>query len=223
MSHTINIPMTDTFYDELEDSFVDNDKMTSHQFVFSILRNVCKDAKAGKLNKSCSINVMKDGKMAQDMVRLKDVNLSMYTLLSDPAWKPKELKEEADGEVKFWEHKVTDKTFEYLTLYGQMTKIRYDRHNESFDKHEAAKMAEIHKRCDESASEDEKKILSKQMEADEKTFATAKENREKLIPTCLEHAVYGAVYPQLHNEVMKNMDRELDKEFEEMYPKTTKA
>jgi hypothetical protein len=215
MPHTLTIPLTDTFYDEVEDSFIDK-KIDSHQFIWELIKGMCKDAKAGKLNKSCSINLVdeKTGQIKPEFVKMKDVDLKKYTLPSDPTWLPKDMERK---DVRNWEHKVTDKTMEYIQLYCQFVGIRFEKYNESVMKVEQGKVEKL-KQALANATDETRPSIQKSIDEAAKRFEELEKSNAANLPKCIEHCVYNQTYPQLHQEVIKNMDSEFDKENEEMYP-----
>jgi len=218
MPHTLRIPLTNDFYEELEDAFIDK-PITVQKFVFGLIKGMCKDAKAGKLNKSCSINVIKNGSVQQDFVKLKDVNLADYTLPVDPEWLPKDLEKQ---DARNWEHQITDKTMEYLNLYCQFVGLRFQSYNDSVEKIAADKIQKLKEEL-ATSPENAKETIQKQIEIEQKMFDEGKEKTQEALPKSIEECVYTQIYPKLHQEVMQNMDTEFDKEFEEMYPPPKKV
>ena len=127
MAHKVIIPLTDDFYEEVEDAFIDK-PITAQKFIFDLIKIMCKDAKAGKLNKSCSVNIIENGSIKNDFVKLKEVNLEDYKLPSNPEWLPKDMDKDS---VRLWEHNVTDKTMEYIELFCKFVGLRFKRYTES--------------------------------------------------------------------------------------------
>lgn len=205
--HTIiKIPMPDSIFDELDDAFVDDPKITAHDFVWLQVRALCKDAKLGKLNKTCNVNVMKDGMQAQEQIKLRGYKLPEAP--SDAKWIPPNMEKD---EVKYFEHKVTDKTFEYLKLYCSFAILRHTEYADSIEEDNNRKIAELEAKKD-------------------KNVAEIKENYGKAIvkfreaaPKCFEEILFNSVYPHIHKKVTENIEVEFDKENEEMYPKEKAA
>ena len=137
MSTKLQIPMLDTFYEELDDAFID-EKQTAHEFIWEQLRGLCRDAKMGKLQKSCVVNVMKNGQPTQEVIKLR--GLELKELASDPSWKPDKV--EAD-EIKFFEHSVTDKTLKYLQLFASFSLLRHEKYGESIVNENKEKLAKL--------------------------------------------------------------------------------
>lgn len=220
MPQTLTIALTDTFYDEVEDAFIDKPQ-DAHQFIWGLIKGMCKDAKAGKLNKSCSVNLLDEitGQVKPEFVKLKDLDLTKYDLPSDPNWLPKDMEKK---DVRNWEHKVTDKTMEYIKLYCQFVGIRFERYNESVMNVEQAKVDKL-KESLEKTAEENKPHLQTAIDEAVKRFEEMQKSNEENLPKCIEHCVYNQIYPQLHQEVLKNMDAEFDKENEEMYPQKKKV
>jgi len=220
MPQTMTIPLTDTFYDEVEDSFIDK-PVDAHQFIWGLIKGMCKDAKAGKLNKSCSVNLLDEitGQVKPEFVKLTDIDLKKYDMVSDPNWLPKDMEKK---DVRNWEHKVTDKTMEYVKLYCQFVGIRFERYNGSVMKIEQGKIDKLKEQL-EKTPEEQKPLLQNAVVEAEKRYAELQKNNEDNLPKCIEHCVYNQIYPQLHQEVLKNMDAEFDKENEEMYPQKKKV
>ncbi len=213
MAHKLTIPLTGDFYDEVDDAFIDK-PISAQRFIFGLVKNMCKDAKAGKLNKTCSYNIIENGKLKQDFIKLKEVDLAKYKLVSDPNWLPKDFEKD---DVKVWEHSVTDKTMEYVELYCQMVGLRFQKYNESVEKSANEKIDKLKEEID-SAPEEKKDTLQRILDEEVENAKKVKEKSVEEIPKCIEQCVYNQIYPQLHQEVMKNMDVEFDKEFEESYP-----
>lgn len=219
MPTTLKIPLTDTFFDEVEDAFIDK-PITAQKFIFGLIKTMCKDAKAGKLNRTCSVNLIKEGQVVQEFVKLKDVNLEDYTLQSDPNWLPK------DGEkehTRYWEHMVTDKTMEYISMYCQYVGLRFERYNASVEKEGEERIAKLEVELkkdlgDVKAPEEITKNIQEQLVSTKKRIEEDKIKTEESTPKCIEHCIFTQIYPKLHAEVMKNLDTEFDKEYEEMYP-----
>lgn len=202
----IKIPMSDTIFDELDDAFIDQ-KESAHDFVWGLIRTICRDSKMGKLNKACTIMIVKDGQQVQDQVKLKGYELEQITENSE--WLPKHLSKE---DVKYFEHKVTDRTMEYLRLYGSFAILRHDKLADSLEEEDNKKIAEMIKN---KVSDD---LLN-----DAKTnFAEANKKFRESKASCIEEAIFNEIYRHIHKMVMDNVDREFDKENESLYPKEEK-
>jgi len=205
MEHEIiKIPMPDSIFDELEDAYIDNEKETSHDFVWGLIRGLCRDAKLGKLNKTCTVNTIKNGATVQDQIKLRGFELQEAE--SNPEWIPEKLERD---EIKYFEHKVTDKTMEYLKLFCSFAILRHTKYSDALQEDNERKLAQM--------------IENKATDAQIKD---AKENFDQTItkfrdatPKYLQEILYNAVYPQIHRKVTENVDKEFDKENEEMYPK----
>ena len=204
MSSTVlKIPLEKEFAEELEDAFIDK-KDSAHDFVWLEIKALCKDAKLGKLSKSCVYNSIRNGQPTQDSVKLKEVTLK--ELPSDPTWIPDNFNKE---DVTFFEHKITETTKKYLELYGSFNILRHEQY------------------CQALVDDQEKTITKmEQNGADPNLIADAKEalvelksKFEENAPVCLEQAIFVAIYPKLLQEVTANIDKEFDKENEQMYPK----
>ncbi len=219
MPFTISIPLTDTFFDEVEDAFIDK-PIDAQRFIFDLVKSMCKDAKAGKLNRSCSVNIIENGQIKQEFVKLTEVNLADFTLESDPTWLPKDLDKQ---NARNWEHKVTDKTMEYIRMYCQFVGLRFKKYNESTRK---AGQDRIDKLTKELATAPEtgqknKATLQEQIGVETKAMEEANKKAEETVPKNIEECIYSQIYPKLHKQVMDNLDQEFDKEFQEMYPAKT--
>ncbi len=228
MPFTISIPLTDTFYDEVEDAFIDK-PIDAQKFIFDLVKTMCKDAKAGKLNKSCSVNTIENGQVKQGFEKLSEVNLDEFTLESDPSWLPKDLDPKG---VRKWEHKVTDKTMEYLRMYCQFVGLRFKKYNESILKEGQERVDKLKKELetapetlpsppDPKGARATKEMIQKQIETEQKLLDDQSKKAQESVPKNIEEAIYGQVYPKLHKTVMDNLDQEFDKEFQEMYPSKT--
>lgn len=203
--------MLDTFYEELDDAFID-EKESAHDFIWGQLKKLCRDAKMGKLQKSCVVNTIKDGKQQQETLKLR--GLELIEVPSNPAWIPEKLEA---SDLKYFEHSVTDKTMEYLKLYASFSVLRHDKYGDSLVEDQKKKVAELMlNKADQKIIDDAKK-----------TMEDTQENFKKGRPECIEQILYTALYQPISQKVLANVDRELDKENEELYPKekpsTTKA
>ncbi len=228
MPFTIKIPLTDTFYDEVEDAFIDK-PIDAQKFIFDLVKSMCKDAKAGKLNRTCSINIIENGQVKQEFAKLSEVNLNEFILESDPNWLPKDLDKST---VRYWEHKVTDKTMEYLRMYCQFVGLRFKKYNDSILKGGQERVDKLKKELttapetlpsppDPKGARATKKMIQDQIVTETKLLDDQTKKAEASVPKNIEEAVYGQIYPKLHKSVMDNLDQEFDKEFQQMYPSKT--
>jgi hypothetical protein len=203
MSHTLKIPMTKEFLNELDDTFVDQQK-SAHRFIFELITGLCRDAKNCKLAKNTPVNRWVDKKRIQETVKFKDIKLDDYTLPSDPDWLPKDTDVE---DMTSFNLKVRDKTMEYLKLHGQILLLRIKEYHNSTNKHEESILDDLRK----SGTVEEG--IKKQEEQNQ----TSKELRESQIPKCLEQAIYSQIFPTISQTVDKNIDKEFMAEFDEEY------
>lgn len=201
--HILKIPMTDTIFDELDDAYID-EKQTAHDFVWGLIRHLCKDAKLGTLNKVCQINIIKDGAASTDSVKLK--GLTLDEIPSNSNWIPRNMELE---DIKYFEHSISDKTLKYLKVYASFTNLRHVRYAESLDEDNARKIQNM---------ENEK--TSPELIAEAKSgFEKASEKFREAMPKCIEEVIFNAVYPSIHRKVTENVEKMFDKENEEFYPK----
>ncbi len=205
--HILKIPMTKDVFDELDDAFIDKNE-TSHDFVWKIIRNLCKDAKIGKLNKICTVNTIKDGKQIQEQVKLKRIKLD--EIKNTPNWIPENMEKE---DMTYFEHKITDKTLEYLKLFASFTVLRHKKYVESLQKENTKRIEKMlaDKNTDQKVTKDAEKSFNEEIDRFTKT-----------LPSCLEEVVFNSVYPSIQLEVNKNIEDSFNKENEEMYPKEVK-
>lgn len=203
MSQIFKIPMTKEFLEELEDTYVDQEK-SAHRFIFELITNLCRDAKNCKLSKSTPVNRWKNKQRVQEVVKFKDIKLGEYTLPSNPKWLPKDTDAE---DMTFFELKLRDKTWEYLILHGQVLTIRVKEYNESTTKHEATILQGL--RDNGTAKEGIKN--------QEEQNQTALEKRVEQIPKCIEQAVFEQIFPQIHQAVQRNIDQVFNAEFDAEY------
>lgn len=212
MTHEISIPMTREMYDELDDAFIDDDKVEdARQFVWQLIRGLCRDAKLGKMAKSCSYQAMNSaGSFEQKTEKLKDI--SETALPSDPAWLPEQLEGE---EVSRWTHKVSDRTWEYLELFSKFASFRQARFEASMVQYEEQVLKDLREEAEKSRTSASKRAVDDHIKASGK----ARVEREKQAPRCIEQAVYVSIWQQLFNRVAQNVDAMFDKENEELYPK----
>ncbi len=200
--------MTHEFLDEFEDTYVDQPK-SAHKFVFELITNLCRDAKNCKLAKSTPVNRWIDKQRKQETVKFKDINLEDFTLPSNPDWLPKD----SDAEdMSSFDLKLRDKTWEYLTLHGQILLIRVKEYNASSVLHEAEILQDLR---DKDTSEEG--IASQEKQNEE-----AQKKREESLPTCIEEAVYQQIFNQLFQAVGQNIDKEFNAEFDEEYKEDEK-
>ena len=205
--------MNSDILDELEDAFIDQ-KDDSHFFVWTLIRGLCKDAKMGKLNKTCVYNEMgPNGQPKKDSIKLKGIKV--VELPSNPNWLPPKMEA---SDVGFYEHKVTDKTWEYLTLYSSFMLLRHQKWAESIEKFHEESIRLTEERLEKETSVEAKVQMRQGLEQMKKQFAEERENLEKDEPTCMEQAIFNSIYPAIYQQVTLNIDKALDKENEEMYP-----
>jgi len=213
MPKVLQIPMNADILDELEEAFIDQ-KEDSHSFIWGLIRGLCRDAKMGKLNKACIISkVGLDRQLIKDSVKLKDEELK--TLPSNTNWLPPKIDRE---DVAYYEHQVTDKTWKYLELYATFTELRHRKYSESVDKADEAEIKEMVARLENETSIEGKVNQRTALDGAKKRFAEEMKTRAEEVPTCIEQAVFNSVYGQIYQHVVGNIDKELDKENEEMYP-----
>ncbi len=203
MSQILKIPMTKEFLDELEDTYVDQQK-SAHRFVFELITSLCRDAKICKLAKSTPVNRWKNKARVQENIKFKDIKLDDYTLPSNPNWLPKDMDVE---DMTSFDLKLKDKTMEYLKLHGQILSIRVSEYNKSTTIHEEGILQDL--RDNGTATEGVKK--------QEEQNQSAQERRDSQTPKCLEQAVYEQIFPQIHQAVERNIDQEFNAEFDEEY------
>lgn len=214
MSPVIKIPLPVGFYDEVDECFVDKDE-SAQKFVWRAVKDMVKDAKSAKMTNSCNVRKMKGDQMVSDSVSLTEYDLKDYVLAENPEWIPKDLEKD---NVKHWEHQVTERSYDYIKKFGQITMLRFAVFNESTDKILEEKISKAQEKYD-SAPEEQKESLLAVLNQEKEKQKTSKTNREEEVPTCLEQCIYNQVYPALHKKIIENMDLELDKEFEQVYPK----
>lgn len=206
MTNIVKIPMLDTMFDELDDAFID-EKEDAHQFVWGKIRELCRDAKLGKLNKTCTTNIIKDGVQEQEHVKLKGLKLENLPYNSE--WIPPNMDKE---DIKYFEHKITDKTKEYLELFARFEYLRHSKYEESV-------ILENQNKLDQMI---EAKTNEKVLEDAKKNFEKSAEKFKKARPKCMEEVLYNRIFPSIHSKVNENIGKEFDKENEEMYPKEEK-
>lgn len=207
MSNILRIPMPDSIYDELDDAFID-EKDTAQKFIWEQIRALCRDAKVGKLNKVCTVNVIKDGVPATENLKLREFELAQVS--HDPSWLPPDMDA---TEVKYYEHKITDKTLEYLRMYCSFTLLRHNKYADSIEEDNTKRLKKII----------ETKPEQKLIEDAKENFAKTVDRFRDATPKCLEEIVFNGVYRAIHAKIVENIDREFDKENEEMYPTEDKS
>lgn len=209
--------MTEEFYDEIEETFVDKD-IEAHKFIFQQVKNMVKDAKTSKLTNSAAVRRLENGQMVNDTIKLKDYDLKKYELPSDPNWIPDELKGET---VKHWIHKTTDKSFQYIKLYAQIVAIRFEFFNKSATENSNERIQEAQKRYDDAPAP-QKEAFLRALEQEKKSAQAQEKKREEDTPKYFEQVIYNHIFTPLQKKVVENMDSELDKEFEQVYPSPKK-
>lgn len=199
----LKIPILDTVFKGLEEAFV-GEEQNSHDFVWKEISTLLKDARAGKITKSCMINIIKNGKQESESVRLKEISLQFVP--SNPKWIPENMD---STEVKYLEHKFTETELDFLRLAASFNVFRHQKFGESL-KQENQRMVDdmISKNAKPELIEDAKAQSKKTMELFEKGR-----------PKCLEQVVYNAVYPAIYKKVMEDLDNVIQKEHEQIYPK----
>lgn len=202
-AQVLKIPMTAEFLDELEDTFVDQQK-SIHRFIFELITGLCRDAKLCKLAKSTPVNRWVNGKREKEFVKFKDIKFDNYTLPFDPKWLPKDTDAE---DMTSFDLKLRDKTVEYLKLHGQILSLRIQEYNQSTDIHENQILADLKRN-----GTDEKGL-----KAQEDQNKSAKEKRDNSVPSCIEQAVFEQLFPQIHQTVSRNVDEVFNSEFDEVY------
>ena len=199
MSHLLKIPFDKEFLSELEDAFIDKDE-TASDFVWKEIRKLCKDAKLGKLNKTCVVNILQNGKQISETVKLKDITLE--EIASDPKWIPN-LHEKQD--IAHYEHSVTDTTMKYLKLFASFSVLRQQKWSESVMQ-ENDKMLQRMKEDPKT----EQNIIDDAIEA----FKKNQKILDDAKPRCLEDAIYSSISNSLYKHVSDNIDTMFDKENE---------
>lgn len=192
---------------ELEDCFIDIPNMDARKFVFDNLKYACQDAKRSIRNKITPVNQrQEDGSTKQVEYSLKDVDLENYTIDSNPEWIPKGMDKD---DYKPIELKLGDRTMDYLRKFGQLTIIRHEQFNEAEEKYlEKTKQSMI----DSKAPEENIKQWEKAQDIQRK-------KRLDEVPTCLEQALFIAVWPIIQQKLEQSDTLVFDKEYNEQYPK----
>ncbi len=207
MSQILRIPFDKEFLSELEDAFIGKDEDAS-DFIWREIRRLCKDAKIGKLNKVCVVNILQDGKQISETLKLKDVTLEETT--SDPEWIPN-LHEKED--VTHYEHSITETTMNYLKLFGSFTILRHEKWAKSIIKENDKMLQRMRK-----DPKTEQTVIDDAIEA----FNKNKQMLDDAKPKCLEDAIYSSIFSNLYKHVSDNIDTMLDKENEAANPKEEK-
>lgn len=199
MPRTLRIPLSPEAADELEDAFIDDEKTDSHQFVWQQIRALCRDAKMTRLSHTLQYHEMgADGKLISKSEKL---NLDDIPKLPNaPDWKPDSL---GDADVRYFEHMVTDRTWEYLVLFAALAARRQRKYVESLARLDEKRLAELD---------------GKDRDRFAKVVAENREHRVKTIPRNIEEVVYMSLEKPITDMITANIDRLLDKENEQMYP-----
>ena len=216
MSHLIKIPFTEEVYEQLDEVFAGEDE-DLNKFIFDIVKAKCKDAKTGIFNKKIAFNKYRadSPQPVPEFVKLKECKLENYELPFNPSWLP----EEVEGEnVKYWEHKLTDKTYHFLQEFAKMTMFRIEKFHASITEFNEHEIENLNAEMKEAKDNKEKRTIEDKLKLLKADFEEFKKNKEEAIPVCFEQVIYNEVYPQVQQRLFANMDAEFDKEFEEVYP-----
>lgn len=199
MSDKLRIPMLKDFFEELEDAFIDQ-KESAHDFIWGKMRELCADAKLGKLNRSCTYNTIENGAPKQEIQKLR--GLELEELPSNPNWLAQNMQDE---EVQYFEHSVTDKTMEYLKLFASFAILRHEKFGEAIEAENEKALAKL----------TDPKVIEETIEKQKEAMKSYYESR----PTCVEEAVFNSIFPAIYKHVAENVGKMFDKENEELYPK----
>jgi len=209
---TLKIPLSKEIHDELDDAFIDDEKTEdARSFIWGLLRNLCRDAKIGKMSKTCAYSVVDGtGQLQQKTIKTREIKYK--PLPSDPTGIPPDLK---DDTIKPWVHKVTDKTWEYLQLFTVYAQLRHNKFVDSAVRRDSDRLKELQDEYEHSKTPSNKQRVDDHREA----MKEAAEGREKDKPKCIEQVIYAAIYQPLFQKLTENIDKEFDSENDEMYKK----
>ena len=121
----LKIPILDTVFKGLEEAFVGAEQ-NSHDFVWKEISTILKDERERGINKSCMINIIKNGKQESESVRLKEISLENVSRY--PKWIPDNMD---SSEIRYLEHKFTETEMKFLTMATSYNVFRHQKFGES--------------------------------------------------------------------------------------------
>ncbi len=127
MTKEIKIFMTKDFYEEVLYQF--EEKADLRKLVFGYLKPLAKQGKLVKLNSSIQARVMKDGQMTMKEMDLKDIDLEITAVASDPAWIPESTGEE--GQI--YKQSISQGFYDDLVYFGKVFCARLKIYNDTLD------------------------------------------------------------------------------------------
>lgn len=130
MTQTIKLFLPNEFHEELLYQYEGKDA-DLRKLVFGFLTPMGKQGKMVILNKMVQVRVWKDGKMAMEEVKLKDINLEKTAVGADDKWIPEKVTNE---EIKTYSLSVSDRLFDDLQMFAKVFCARLDIWNKSLDK-----------------------------------------------------------------------------------------
>jgi len=210
MSTTIGIPMNEETRIALEDCLIDTPNMDARKFIFNSIKQACQDAKRSIRNKVTPINKrQEDGMMKQEEFSLKGIDLTKYTLPSDPNWLPKNLDAEDSKPIEL---KLGDNTMGYIKNYGQIVGVRHEEYNKAEESYLEKTKADMIKA---NAPEDNIKGWEKAQESIRKT-------RLESVPKCIEECLFVSIWPIIQQKIDLSDGLIFDKEYDEIYAEKPK-
>ena len=201
----LKIPISKLLDQEIKDNFDTPQKLKDlRKILIGEISMICTNSSKMIFNETipCEIDSASNltRKIITKNVPLSEFDLEQYLendLKEDPTWVPKSLK---GMEIKYFEIKIRNKTYEKLKVGGQLLCARMEKFAESL------KMSDEEK---EKLNDDQKKI-----------FEEAKEMKllksEKF--TCMQEFIHHHLFKPITDSLVGKIDLQIQKDFEDDYP-----
>jgi len=201
----LRIPISKEAMDEIKLYYPTLEKLKAlRQLLMQTVKVVTNNATAVTVNKKLPAKV----EIAENMTRkaeiknfpLSEIDLESYMkyLKDDPAWLPVGLTAE---DVVYFEIQIRISTYKKMKIGAKILCARIEKFNESL----------------KMTTEEEEKMNKEQTDA----FAKASRIKKQDFFVCFEEFIYDQFYKPLIDNVMQAGDREIDTDFNELYPVET--
>ena len=198
MPELIKIPFNKEIFEELDDAIID-EKITVDEFILSLIKDICRDAKMSKLNKSIQATLIKNGQRELEQIKLKGIELK--ELPFDSKWIPDNLDKE---DIVYFEREVSNKIMKYLELAASFVNLRHEKYYESLktNNEELIKTLIL------------QKVPKEQLEQANQASKLGLENIKRISPKCVEHTIHSSLEGIIQKKILENIDKEFAKESE---------
>ena len=213
MEHMLKIPIPYEIHEEFADCLVESEK-EPEDVIWKIIKSMCKDARIGKLNKSCSY-IMLDAKGTQTTRTERLKNITLEKIGSDPQWLPPGMEKK---NAKYFQYKLNEKLWEYFQTYCSFDAFRRKKIIESMEKNTQDEI-DSKKHMLANATAQERQAIEKEISQMESDMMALREDARKNAITCVEQVAYSKIYPEIFRMATENIEQSLEKENEELYPK----